>query len=107
MNEEKLIEFASIIILGIAAQWIAWRVKFPSILFLLIFGFIAGPATGFLKPDELLGDLLFPVVSVSVAIILFEGGLSLKIAEVREVGRAVRRDGRRGSLFSGIDRARF
>lgn len=89
MNEEKLIEFASIIILGIAALWIAWRVKFPSILFLLIFGFIAGPITGFLHPDKLLGDLLLPVVSISVALILFEGGLTLRLSELKEVGGVV------------------
>jgi NhaP-type Na+/H+ or K+/H+ antiporter len=73
-----------------AAQWLAWRFGLPSILILLIFGFLAGPVTGFLNPDELLGDLLFPIVSASVALILFEGGLSLKFREVRgETGYVV------------------
>jgi NhaP-type Na+/H+ or K+/H+ antiporter len=89
LNESKLIELASIVILGIAAQWIAWQLKFPSILFLLVIGFIAGPVTGFLNPDALLGDLLLPVVSLSVALILFEGGLTLRLAELKEVGRVV------------------
>lgn len=89
MTEHILIGFAAIVVLGFVAQWLAWRFHFPSVLLLLLFGFIAGPVTGLLKPDELLGDLLFPAVSVSVAIILFEGGLSLRVAEVREVGRAV------------------
>jgi NhaP-type Na+/H+ or K+/H+ antiporter len=75
--------------LGIAAQWLAWRLKFPSILFLLIFGFLIGPVTGFLHPDKLMGELLFPVVSISVALILFEGGLTLRISELREIGRTV------------------
>jgi NhaP-type Na+/H+ or K+/H+ antiporter len=57
---------------------------------LLVFGFIAGPITGFLDPDMLLGNLLIPVVSVSVAIILFEGGLSLRLSELREIGSVVR-----------------
>ena len=89
MNEEKLIELASIVVLGILAQWIAWRLRFPSILFFLVIGFIAGPITGFLHPDELLGELLLPIVSISVALILFEGGLTLRLGELRDVGRVV------------------
>lgn len=90
MAEYLLVGIASIIILGIGAQWLAWRLRLPSILVLLVVGFIAGPVTGFLNPDELLGDTLFPIVSLSVALILFEGGLSLKFAEVRQTGRIVR-----------------
>jgi NhaP-type Na+/H+ or K+/H+ antiporter len=90
MAEQLLVGLASIIVLGILAQWLAWRLQLPSILLLLIFGFIAGPITGFLDPDRLLGDLLIPLVSVSVAIILFEGGLSLRISELREIGSVVR-----------------
>ena len=89
MSEEVLIQLASIVILGIAAQWLAWKLRFPSILFLLVFGFIAGPVTGFLHPDKLLGDLLLPIVSISVALILFEGGLTLRLKELREVGTVV------------------
>jgi NhaP-type Na+/H+ or K+/H+ antiporter len=75
---------------GILAQWMAWRFKLPSILFLLTFGFVAGPITGFLNPDELFGDLLLPVVSISVAVILFEGGLTLRISELRDIAGVVR-----------------
>jgi len=91
MNEQMLIGLASIIVLGIVAQWVAWRLHIPAILLLLIFGVIAGPITGVLNPDLLFGELLFPLVSVSVAIILFEGGLSLKISELRQVGGVVTR----------------
>jgi NhaP-type Na+/H+ or K+/H+ antiporter len=90
LSEEILVGLAAIIILGILAQWLAWRLHLPAILLLLIFGFIAGPVTNVLDPDQVFGELLFPLVSVSVAIILFEGGLSLKIDELRRVGRAVR-----------------
>ena len=76
--------------LGIVAQWLSWRLRLPSILLLLILGFVAGPVTGFLDPDELFGDLLVPLVSVSVAVILFEGGLSLRFAELRGTGSVVR-----------------
>lgn len=90
MSEHVLIGLASIIVLGIGAQWLAWRLKFPSILFLLVLGFVAGPVTGFLHPDKLLGDLLLPVISVSVAVILFEGGLTLRFSELHDIGHVVR-----------------
>ncbi|HWP92813.1 MAG TPA: sodium:proton antiporter [Thermodesulfobacteriota bacterium] len=89
MSEFPLIGIASIIALGIGAQWLAWRFRLPSILLLLILGFVAGPVTGFLNPDVLFGELLLPVVSLSVSIILFEGGLSLRLSELKEVGRVV------------------
>lgn len=90
MTEHLLTGLVSIFGLGIAAQWLAWRFHFPSILLLLVFGFIAGPVTGFLHPDEVLGDILFPFVSLSVALILFEGGLSLKLRELRDAGHVIR-----------------
>ena len=80
---------ASILVLGIAAQWAAERLKLPSILLLLGVGVIAGPITGFLDPDSLLGDLLAPAVSLAVGIILLEGGLTLRVRQLREAGRAV------------------
>lgn len=90
MSEHLLVGLATIIVLGIGAQWLAWRISLPAILLLLIFGFIAGPATGFINPNEIFGDLLLPLVSVSVAIILFEGGLSLKFSEVRQLTAIIR-----------------
>jgi len=85
----ELISLGSIIILGIAAQWLAWRLKFPSIILLLLFGLIAGPITGFLHPNELFGNALLPFVSVAVAVILFEGGLTLRLKELKSVGKVV------------------
>ncbi|MCB0340216.1 MAG: sodium:proton antiporter, partial [Bdellovibrionales bacterium] len=87
---DPLLGITGIVILGVTAQWIAWRLRIPSILILLFFGFIVGPLYGFLNPTKLLGDLLHPVVSLSVAIILFEGGLGLKVRELEQVGRVVR-----------------
>jgi len=89
LSERLLVELASIVVLGIIAQWLAWRFRFPSILFFLVFGFVAGPVTDFLHPDALMGDLLLPIVSISVALILFEGGLTLRIQELREVGKVI------------------
>jgi NhaP-type Na+/H+ or K+/H+ antiporter len=84
VSEHLLLGLASIIVLGILAQWLAWRLHLPAILLLLIFGFAAGPVFNILHPDTLFGEVLFPLVSVSVAIILFEGGLNLKFSEVRQ-----------------------
>lgn len=89
MSEDALVQLTSVIVLGIAAQWVAWRLRFPSILFFLLLGFIAGPVTGFLHPDELMGNILLPVVSISVAVILFEGGLTLRLRELRELGSVI------------------
>ncbi len=76
---------------GFLAQWLAWRSKLPAILFLLAVGIVAGPVTNWLSPEQLLGDLLFPFVSLAVAVILFEGALTLKLEEVRNLGLVVRR----------------
>ena len=89
MAEETLIGLAAIIVIGIGAQWLAWRARMPSILLLLVCGIVAGPVTGFIVPDELLGHLLLPIVSIFVAIILFEGGLTLKFGEFMKAGNVV------------------
>lgn len=89
MSEYIAVGLASVLALGISAQWLAWRTKLPAILLLLGFGIIAGPVTGLLDPDKLMGDLLSPFVSISVAIILFEGGLSLKMSEFKKIGGTV------------------
>lgn len=96
MEHGALMGLTAVVGLGIAAQWLAWRLKLPAILLLLLAGFAAGPISGmflehpWLSPNELMGELLFPVVSLSVAVILFEGGLTLKLAEFKEVGTSVR-----------------
>jgi CPA1 family monovalent cation:H+ antiporter len=90
LNDTILLSLAAIGILGIACQWLAWIVRLPAILFLLITGIVAGPVTGILAPDRLFGDLLFPIVSLSVAVILFEGSLTLRFDDIRGHGSVVR-----------------
>lgn len=80
---------AIIVILGVTAQWLAWRFNLPAIVLLLFFGFIAGPITRFLSPADLFGNLLSPIISFSVAIILFEGGLNLRLEELKTIRRVV------------------
>ena len=76
---------------GMFAQWVAWRIQVPSIIALLTAGLLLGPVTGVVEPDELLGGTLFPLVSLAVALILFEGGLDLPPRELRNTGTVVRR----------------
>lgn len=91
MTEHIVIGLTAILTAGIAAQWLSWKLGLPSILLLLVMGFIIGPITGLLNPDKFFNDLLFPFVSLSVAVILFEGGLSLKFRELKAVGNVVLR----------------
>ncbi len=88
-TEEILVALCAIVVLGTSAQLLAWRLRLPSIILLLAFGFVAGPVLGWLNTGELFGDLLLPVVSASVAIILFEGSLGLRWREIREIGRTL------------------
>lgn len=92
MSEHLLVALGSILVLGIAAQWIAWRLHLPSILLLLIFGFFAGPSgLNLINPSHLFGDLLFPLVSLAVAVILFEGGLTLHFNQIPGVRSVILR----------------
>jgi NhaP-type Na+/H+ or K+/H+ antiporter len=90
LMNQPLVMLAGIGLLAAIAQWAAWRVRLPAILFLLIFGILAGPVAGVLDPDALFGPLLFPVISLAVAVILFEGSLTLRFSELQGIGSTVR-----------------
>ena len=90
MTGNTLIVIALLFIVGSLCQWIAWKIKLPAIIFLLLTGIIAGPVLGLLDPDKLMGDLFLPFVSLSVAIILFEGSLTLKFREILGLQSVVR-----------------
>ena len=91
-----LFQLAAIVLLGVGAQWAAWRLKLPAILILLLVGFLAGPVPDWfgyqrlIDPDNLFHDLLLPIVSMSVAVILFEGGLSLELRDITSAGHVIR-----------------
>ncbi|MEE4377620.1 MAG: sodium:proton antiporter [Candidatus Competibacteraceae bacterium] len=89
VTEHLALLIALIGLLGISAQWLAWRLQVPAILFLLLIGLVAGPMTNLIRPDELFGDLLFPLVSLGVAVILFEGSLTLRLEEIKGHGNVV------------------
>jgi NhaP-type Na+/H+ or K+/H+ antiporter len=87
--EHELVGLVLILTIGVGAQWIAWTLRLPAILLLLTAGVVAGPISGLIDPDALFGDLLLPGVSLAVAVILFEGGLSLRLSELGDAGRVV------------------
>ena len=99
-----MVELAGIIILGILAQWVAWKFKIPAILPLILIGLLVGPiAAEFINDDGskwiepiwngkkglFPGEGLFYFVSLAISIILFEGGLTLKRSEIRTVGPVI------------------
>lgn len=105
INTLTLLAFITLI--GIFCQWLAWRLKLPAILFLLISGLILGPVANVVNPDNLFGDLLFPFISLSVAVILFEGSLTLKFSELKEIGTVVRNMVTFGALINAAITAFF
>lgn len=99
-----MVELSGIIILGILAQWVAWKLKIPAILPLILIGLLVGPfAAEFLSSDGskwiepiyngekglFPGESLFYFVSLSISIILFEGGLTLRVKEIKNVGPVI------------------
>lgn len=98
-----MLELAGIIILGITAQWVAWRLKVPAILPLIIIGLMVGPiATLYTENGEKLieplwngekglfpGESLYYFVSLAISIILFEGGLTLRRSEILNIGPVI------------------
>jgi NhaP-type Na+/H+ or K+/H+ antiporter len=91
LTKFHLLRFAAVFLLGLGAQWLAWRFRIPSLLLLIIIGFIAGPVTHYLEPDVLLGELLTPVIAISVGLILFQSSLELQLLELRKSSRALLR----------------
>ena len=99
-----MLELAGIIILGILAQWVAWKFKIPAILPLILIGLLVGPiAAAYLSEDGskwiepiwngekglFPGEGLYYFVSLAISIILFEGGLTLKRSEIKNVGPVI------------------
>ena len=86
---EQSLVIAMVGMLGIGAQWLAWRTGWPAIVLMLAAGFLAGPVLGLFDPEHVFGDLLDPMIAIGVALILFEGGLSLDFRELRHAGEGV------------------
>ncbi|ALJ16030.1 cation:proton antiporter [Sphingopyxis macrogoltabida] len=87
--DSLLVKIALIGVIGIGAQWAAWRTGKPAIALMLVAGILAGPVLGLIDPERDFGALREPIIKLAVAVILFEGGLSLKFRELRHAGIAV------------------
>ncbi len=81
-DNDIVIGLATIVVLGIGAQWLGRRTGIPSVLLLLPAGLLAGGVFDLVEPDELFGDLLFPAVTLLVSILLFQSGLQLRVEEL-------------------------
>lgn len=82
---------ALLVTLGLAAQWLGWRLRVPAIVLLILVGFLVGPALGLIRPSTDIGAAFDPMVRLAVAVILFEGGLTLRWDELRRAGRGILR----------------
>ncbi len=111
-----MVELGGIVILGIAAQWLAWKAGVPAILPLILIGLAVGPVAEYFWGHKLInpeydsetghglfaGEGLFHFVELSIAVILFEGGLTLKRSEIKRVGPAIGKLITLGSLVTFI-----
>ena len=83
--------FALVGALGVGAQWLAWRLRMPAIVLMLVAGLAVGPGLGLFDPARDIGPLMQPMIAIAVAIILFEGGLTLNLESLRGAAEGVRR----------------
>ncbi|RPE71646.1 sodium/proton antiporter (CPA1 family) [Pacificibacter maritimus] len=83
--------FALVGALGVGAQWVAWRLKLPAIVMMLAAGLIIGPVAGVFDPSRDIGPILQPLISLAVAVILFEGGLTLELHKLGDAKQGVKR----------------
>ncbi|OUD10748.1 sodium:proton exchanger [Marivivens niveibacter] len=83
--------FALVGALGVGSQWLAWRLRMPAIVLMLLAGIIVGPVLGVFDPQRDIGNLLSPMIAIAVAIILFEGGLTLNFHSLSDAAAGVRR----------------
>jgi len=100
--EHIAITFAWVVLAGFACQWFSWKLKVPAILPLLAIGILIGPVLNLFHPGEMLGELLHPLVSLAVAIILFEGSLTLDFKEIRQVKTVVQKLVTLGALVTWV-----
>ena len=92
-----------IIFLGVFSQWLAWKISKPAIVIMSLAGLIVGPFLNIIVPSQVLGDSIYKsIISISVALILFEGSLSLDFKEITDTKMTIKRIIVFGALISGI-----
>lgn len=102
MSLSILFELMLILFLGVGSQWIAWKFRLPAIVVMSLAGLLVGPILGLMNPEESFGVIYSPIISIAVAIILFEGSLSLSAKELRGLGKPVIRISTVGAFIAWI-----
>src|SRR5215475_8095195 len=91
-TDQVLLGVGLILVLAVGSQVLASRLRIPALILLLPVGFAAGAITGDVNPQQLLGAAFQPLVSLAVAVILYDAGLGLDLAKLRgHTRRVVRR----------------
>lgn len=88
---QPVMAFALVGALGVGSQWVAWRLRMPAIVLMLVAGIVIGPVLGVFDPARDIGPLMGPMISIAVAIILFEGGLTLNFHQLQDAVVGVKR----------------
>ncbi|MFD5190313.1 cation:proton antiporter [Streptomyces sp. NPDC058357] len=81
--DRVMVGVALIVVPAVGCQLPASRLRVPALLVLLPVGFAAGALTDDVDPEKPLGDAFSPLVSLAVAVILYEAGLGLEIGRLR------------------------
>src|SRR5690625_6366797 len=102
MDLSILFEIMLVCTLGIGSQWLASKFNWPAIVIMSAAGLLAGPILGIMNPEQNFGDLYSPIVSVAVAIILFEGSLSLNLKELSGLGKPIFRISSIGAFLAWL-----
>ncbi|MFT8307037.1 cation:proton antiporter [Acetobacter malorum] len=91
MSESVLIFLFCVLGGSMLAQWTAWRFRLPAIVLLFSLGLLYGPVLEIMHPSQMMGAAFHPLVSLAVALIVFEGGLILDFRQLKEAGEGVLR----------------
>ena len=84
MTADQVLEGVGlIVVLAVGSQVLASRLRIPALIILLPAGFIAGALTSDVNPERLLGAAFQPLVSLAVAVILYDAGLGLELDKLR------------------------
>nr|WP_314276875.1 sodium:proton antiporter [uncultured Peptostreptococcus sp.] len=92
-----------VIFLGVFSQWLAWKISKPAIVIMSLVGLLVGPFMNIIVPSQVLGEGLYKsIISISVALILFEGSLSLDFKEITDTKMTIKRIVVFGALIAWI-----
>ena len=102
MLDSLLFQITLIVSLGILSQWLAWRFNVPAIVIMSFAGLLVGPFLGLIDPSQSFGAIFNPLISLAVAIILFEGSLSLDFREIKGFRKPIFRISTIGAFVAWI-----